>query len=169
MIHAINNNKAVIYTLVMNTDTHALTEYVNFPFNSAVIVDGICFVAASDGIYIIDEGDTDSGSNIDVEIQAGSFDTMTAISKMAIITGVVVNSPLTTGGIDVTVSIDNGDIYSYPALPEGDGSHIEMRAKFGRGLKPTGRYAQCGIKNKQGSAFTVDSMRIYSYPPRKGR
>lgn len=169
MIHATNSNSLATYVLVMNTDNHSLAEYVNFPFNSIANMGDICFAASSDGIYIIDEGITDDNLNIDAEIQAGLFDTMTAISKEAIITGWVIGNVSTSGGLDVVVSVDNGDVYTYPAIPDNSGSHAEMRAKFGRGLNPKGRYVQCGIKNKQGAAFIIDNMRVYSYPPRKRR
>lgn len=163
MIHGINSSNVASYTLVMNTDNHALSEYTNFPFNGVVRVGDVFFASASDGIYILDEGNTDNSVNISSEIQTGLFDTMTAIPKMAIITGSV------TGELEMSISIDNGDFYMYPVVSENLGAHVEARCKFGRGLNVNGRYAQCGIKNISGSAFVIDSMRVYSYPPRKRR
>ena len=167
MIHAINGS-AGPYTLVINTQNHALTEYTNFSFNSIAKIGNVYIAASADGIYVLDESATDNGTNIDAEIQTGLIDTLTSIPKEAIIAGTAATGTA-EATLSVGISIDDGEEYTYPALQSGSGIHREFRAKFGRGLNQKGRYARVRVSNELGSPFAIDSVRVYSNPARKQR
>ena len=144
---------------VMNASNFAVTEYAQYPVSSIGYMNNHYYGTLSDGIYIL-EGDDDSGTDIDAEIETGPVDIWDGFVRYP---REAWYSFRADGTIILRIRIDEQDSY------EGEIAYLherirEGRIKFGKGIRK--RYAAFGFKNKGGSGFDLDNIRIMVDPVR---
>ncbi len=145
--------------IIMNTSNHAVTEYAQFPISSLGYMNGHYFGTSSDGIYLL-EGEKDAGTNIVAEIETGPLDLGMGFLKRPREAWFVFRSD---GTVILRIRVDEQQPY------EAELAYLheqirEGRVKFAKGLKK--RFAAFGMKNKDGSSFDLDSIRIMVDPIR---
>ena len=149
-------NNAVFDTntkcLVFNTNTNAMTEYDNFPFNSFCTFNGKQLGACSSGIMLL-EGDSDAGVDIEAAFNFGVNDF--GIPNLKRFSSDIYASIKGDGEYSIKVTSDNGDPYDYPLSGSGDRTHT-LKAKVGKGQK--GRYFEIEFSNIGGSDFKLQDI-----------
>lgn len=138
---------------VMNTETFATTNYLNFDFDSLVSFNEQPYGVTSSGIFLL-EGDDDDGTNIDARILTGISDRGDEnLSEVA-------NLYLQYEGQTVILQLlpdGQGRLREYEIKRRSNSSGIiHARAKGSRGLRS--RSWQMGFRNTSGGDFTFDKM-----------
>ena len=138
---------------VMNTETYGVTNYENFRFNSMCGFDGAYYATDGTKIYRLD-GPTDDGTAIDAEISLGASDFGSAFLKRMerAYLGLRADGQMV---LKVITDEKAEDWYTLESVPSALG---ESHVKIGKGLKA--RYWRLALRNKGGSDFTLDSLRL---------
>lgn len=138
---------------VMNTETYGVTNYENFRFNSMCGFNGAYYATDGTKIYRLD-GQTDDGTAIDAEISLGASDFGSAFLKRMERAYLGLRAD---GQMVLKVITDEKveDWYALESVPSALG---ESHVKIGKGLKA--RYWRLALRNKGGSDFTLDSLRL---------
>lgn len=139
-------------TVVMHTETQAVTRYNNYPFNSFAKFNGIYLGAKDDGIFAL-TGANDNGTIIQAAARVGITDMSTShlkrVDRMYI-------GHKADGDLILRVTTDDNKIRDYRMRALGlSGAHTNI-VKFGRGLEA--RYWQFELRNENGSDFELDAM-----------
>ena len=147
---------------VMNVSNFSVTEYSQYPISSIGYMNDHYYGTLSDGIYLL-EGNDDSGTNIDAEIETGPIDLWEGSVKYPKEAYISFRSD---GTIILRIRLDEQDTY------ESELSYLSERMRegkvtFGKGIK--NRFAAFGIKNKDGSDLDIDKIRITLEPVRRKR
>ena len=138
---------------VMNTETYGVTNYENFRFNSMCGFNGAYYATDGTKLYRLD-GQTDDGAAIDAEISLGASDFGSAFLKRMERAYLGLRAD---GQMVLKVITDEKveDWYTLESVPSALG---ESHVKIGKGLKA--RYWRLALRNKGGSDFTLDSLRL---------
>jgi hypothetical protein len=138
---------------VMNTETYGVTNYENFRFNSMCGFNGAYYATDGTKIYRLD-GQTDDGAAIDAEISLGASDFGSAFLKRMerAYLGLRADGQMV---LKVITDEKAEDWYTLESVPSALG---ESHVKIGKGLKA--RYWRLALRNKGGSDFTLDSLRL---------
>lgn len=149
----------VFLAWVVNTETHAATQYENFPFNSFAGLGGRYFAAAPDGIYLLGGAD-DDGDAIRARFRIGLSNLGTGKEKRmpAMYWGYRADGSMV---LKVIVTEPTGEKVEnwYALRPRGAGATREGRVQIGRGLKAV--YWDFEVANINGADFDVDSLELF--------
>ncbi len=152
-----------IITVVANSRNFAISEYVNFAFNSMCKFNEKYLYANSDGIYE-GGGDIDVATNIDASYKTGAVDTYnTEIQRLR-----DVYLSFRSDGDIVLFSVgDEQAPRAYIIENSTSGDIHERRVKVERGIRE--RHFSFGVSNVAGSTMEIDTIKILSEPIRKRR
>lgn len=141
-------------TLVLNASHKAVSEYINFPFNSLCVFNDKSLGANSTGIFEL-SGNTDNGVDIYAEIESAIFD----MANKGYLTKAqyAYMTYRSDGEIVLVLGLGEDDTWESLPFPVEDKLH-EGRVKIAKGIKE--RFISFGIKNKSGSDFDIDKLRI---------
>jgi hypothetical protein len=146
--------------VVLNTKNTAVSEYLNYGFNSMTRFNDVFLIADQNGIYELDSSAEDEGGyKIKAAIKSGEIDTYNGnIQRLR-------NAWLnyeSDGDLQLVTRADETITRKY-ALPLQDASGIdERRVKFERGIRD--RVFDFKIENVNGSSMDIESMRIMLEP-----
>lgn len=141
-------------TVVMNTETQALTTYSNFPFNSFARFNGVVLGACDDGLFAL-TGDTDDGVLIQAAARVGTSDFGTPRYKR--IEEVVVGYRA-SGDLVLRVYTDETTVRDYRLAVTGRPGLHGQTAKLGRGI--AARYWQFEVRNQAGADFELNMIEL---------
>lgn len=144
---------------VVNTETHAATQYENFPFNSFASLDGRYFAAAPDGIYLLGGAD-DDGEEIRARFRIGLSNLGTGKEKRmpAMYWGYRADGSMVLKVITTDPTGEKCENW-YALRPRGAGATREGRVQIGRGLKAV--YWDFEVANIAGSDFELDQLELF--------
>lgn len=155
----ITDNKSVC----MNTKTLAVTEYVNFNFNSYTFFNGQYIALNKTGIYELG-GNDDNSSDIVASLKTGTIDTYGEnINRLR--DGYVTFR--SDGDILLKAVGDETNERIYTIINSTSGLIHERRIKFQRGIRD--RYFSFELSNVSGSSMDIDKLRVAMEPIRKRR
>lgn len=150
-------------TVTMNTKTKAVTEYVNFNFNSYAKFNDKYIALNKTGIYELG-GSNDNSENIVASLKTGTIDTYTEnINRLR--DGYVTFR--SDGDILLKSVGDEENERSYTVINSTVSKIHERRIKFQRGIKD--RYFSFELTNVSGSTLDIDKLRVALEPVRKRR
>jgi hypothetical protein len=150
--------------VVMNTKNFAVTEYVNYGFNSMAKFNGLNLVADQNGIYEQDSSDTDNAGvddySIKAHIKTGRVDTHKG----------TINRPRngwlnyqSDGSVQIVTRADKKTNRTYELTYYSGMEGInERRCKFERGIRE--RFFDFKISNINGSRLEIDKLTITLEP-----
>jgi hypothetical protein len=150
--------------VVMNTKNFAVTEYINYGFNSMTEFNGEHLVADQNGIYKVDTSDTDNAGIdnyvIKAHIKTGRVD-IYKDNKNVIRNGWL--NYQTDGSVQIVSTADKKATRTY-MLPYhlGLSGINERRVKFERGIK--NRFFDFKVQNVMGSQLEIDKLTITLEP-----
>lgn len=144
----LDGNDYLVY--VMNTETHAISEYDNFPFNSM----SQNLAASSDGIFRL-SGDDDNGIPIKARIKTGLMDFGTSLQKQSPFAylGITSNGKVLIKTTTTYRGVKKERIYKVESTNE---TFDSVRGKLSKGVKS--RYWQFELSNYKGSKFELESV-----------
>ena len=155
----ITDNKSVC----MNTKTLAVTEYVNFNYNSFTFFNGKYLALNKTGIFELG-GNDDDGDDIVASLKTGTIDTYGEnINRLR--DGYVTFR--SDGDILLKDVGDETNERTYTIINSTSGLIHERRIKFQRGIKD--RYFSFELSNVNGSSMDIDKLRIAMEPIKKRR
>jgi hypothetical protein len=140
--------------VVVNTHTNAVSTYAGIDANSGCMFAGAALLATADGIVAL-QGDTDLGAPITAQVVSGVSDLGAAQIKR-IVTGYA--GYRAEGDVELTLTADGHHEAVYAMEPRRIGDQHATRVKFGRGAR--GRYWQWKLANRDGAAFSLDSLAL---------
>jgi hypothetical protein len=145
-------------TVVMHTETNAVSEYTNFPFNSFAQFNGV-YLGASDaagnsGIFAL-TGDTDNGTLIQAAARVGITDFATSHLKRVDRCYVGYR---TDGNLVMRVLTDEINQRDYLLTGTGAAGLHGNHVRFGKGL--TARYWQFEVRNQGGAYFDMNMIEL---------
>lgn len=141
-------------TVVVNTHTNAVTTYAGIAANSACVFNGVVLLATADGIVAL-EGNDDAGAPISASVTSGVSE-LGAETIKRVVTGIA--GYRAAGDIELTLVADGHNESTYVLQPRRLDDPHAARVKFGRGAK--GRYWQWTLANRDGAAFSLDSLSL---------
>jgi len=136
---------------VMNANTHAVSRYVQYPFNSFTDVQGVQLGATEDGIYEL-TGGTDDGDDINAAVLTGRDDFGDSVMKRML----KAYLGLSTDGQMYLTTIANENERRTYLLDVNNTTVREAKIDLGRGVKS--RYWQFEITNVAGSDFEIEAV-----------
>jgi len=141
-------------TVVMNTETQALTTYSNFPFNSFARFNGVVLGACDTGLFAL-TGDTDDGVLIQAAARVGTSDFGTSRYKRIeeVVVGYRAN-----GDLVLRVFTDETTMRDYRLATTGQTGLHGQTAKLGRGI--AARYWQFEVRNQGGADFEMNMIEL---------
>ncbi len=150
--------------VVMNTKNFAVSEYINYGFNSMTRFNGSNLIADQNGIYEQDASDTDNAGIDDYKIKAhvktGQFDISVDVQQK------IRNAWLsfeTNGDVRLTSVADKKATRTYLVPYNAAMSGIrERRVKFERGIR--NRIFDFKFENIDGSQLEIDKITITLEP-----
>lgn len=149
-----NPDGDVLPAIVIHSETGALTQYTNFPFNSFAAFNGMYLAASVEGLFMLG-GATDNGAIINAAARVGITDFGTSFLKRVDRSYVGYR---TDGNLVVRVYTDEVDSRDYLLEATGrlglHGNHF----RIGKGLRA--RYWQFEIQNQNGANFTLNSIEL---------
>jgi hypothetical protein len=149
-----NPDGNVFPAMVMHTETGALWDYLNFPFNSLCQFNGVYLGASAEGVFAL-AGDTDNGALIDAAARVGITDFGTSFLKR--IDRCYVGYR-TDGNLVLRVFTDEINIRDYLITAYGkDGLHGN-HTRIGKGL--AARYWQFELRNQNGADFELNALEL---------
>lgn len=143
-------------TLKMNTRNQAVTQYVNYDFNSFCEFNGKILAASPDGLYEIESGNKDDGANIDAFFELPNTDFGMANNKRirTIYAGYTADNDLSFTVVD---DEDKETTYTLPLNKSGKQNVSKLNA--GR-FYNKGCYYQIKISNTAGCYFDFDFIKM---------
>lgn len=141
-------------TIVMHTESQALTTYTNYNFNSLAKFNGVYLGANANGIYAL-TGDTDDGAIIQASARVGITDFGT--SHMKRVDRCYVGYR-TSGDLMLRVFTDEINVRDYLLTATGKTGLHGNHLRIGKGL--AARYWQFEIQNRFGADFTMNVVEV---------
>jgi hypothetical protein len=135
----------------------ALSEYINYDFNSFCLYKGECYGASSDGIFVLDDGGTDVGSDIASVFKSGLLDF--GLENPKTLRAAVVEFE-STDDLVLTVEPDEGVPDSKTLVSDLVSNHQQGKAVFFSREHAGGRWS-FQIENVRGGDFSVDKIVFY--------
>jgi len=153
------------FGIALNLKQIAASQYRNFNFNSMCLFDGRALACNDEGIFSLDDAETDNGTEIDsyIELPTTDFGYLGSKRFRKIYVGYE-----TSGSITVTVKADGGTEASFTLTPK-----MVLQIQH-RGILPMSR-AQHGvywvirIENDDGCDFSLDNIEGIMIMLTKGR
>lgn len=149
--------------IVMNTKLNAVSEYLNYPFNSYVKFNGVFLAANQNGIYELDNTSQDEATyNIKAHIKSRIVDMHNGTINRLRDSFVVYKSD---GDIRLTSNADKKVTRTYlvPQQINGINKNVKRRRiKFERGIR--NRFFDFKIENVNGSEFELELLRVFTEP-----
>lgn len=138
---------------VMNTDSFAVSKYLDYNFNSMCRFNGAFFASSNLGVYELTGAD-DAGTDIDAALKTGvmSFGT----HKMKRVRSAYVG--VKSDGTMVFKTITGRKERWYSLSPTNTTHKDGVRVKLGRGVKSV--YWQFELTNVDGADFTLDDIEL---------
>ena len=152
----VDDGKYVAYSI--NTESKAVTQYQNYPFNSFAWVGGRCYGMSPDGIREL-EGTTDDGAPIAARFRLAMTNLGTGRMKrmQAAYLGYTSTGELRLKTI--TTAPDRAkEAHYYRLLPQPSDSPSEARVKIGQGLRSV--YWGFELEAIDGAAFAIDLLAL---------
>jgi len=143
-------------TLAVNLKNLAISQYVNYNFNSFAKIGNIHIGFSEDGIYELDEAGNDDGSSIDAFGEFPRSDWGIPNQKRIRKFHVGYES---TGSIQFEVKTDEGNTETYRLTPALSSSRQGSGEVSGR-RSQKGRYWEIKIANTSGCDFSIDSIHV---------
>jgi hypothetical protein len=140
-------------TVAIHTETMALTQYDNFPFNSFAQFNGVTLGASADGLFAL-SGATDNGAAINAFARVGITDFGTSHLKRVdrIYVGYRAD-----GDLVLRVLTDETQQRDYLLRAGASGLH-GSHARLGRGVEA--RYWQFEVRNMNGADFDINTIEL---------
>jgi hypothetical protein len=135
----------------------ALSEYTNYDFNSFCIHKGECYGASPDGIYVLDDGGTDNGSNIASLLKSGLLDFGLENPKTLRAAVVAFES---TDDLVLTVEPDEGVPDSKTLISDLVSNESQGKPVFFSREHAGGKWS-FQIENVDGGDFSIDKIVFY--------
>jgi hypothetical protein len=136
---------------VLNTESFAVSEYSNYPFNSFAQIAGKYYGANSNGLYLL-EGDTDAGESINAYASLGLTNFGEPRTKRMRAAHIGIRSD---GKTLLRVKTDNNET-KYYEIEESKGGLSSKKVPMQRSLLST--YWHFTLENVNGSDFELDSF-----------
>lgn len=141
--------------IVLGTESQALTQYLNFNYNSMTQFQGQALAAGPSGLFVVDSGENDNGADIDAAAQVGITDFGTSFLKRVDRCYVGYR---TNGNLVLRVYTDEINQRDYLLASSNraglHGNHVQI----GKGL--AARYWQFEVRNQQGADFNINSIEL---------
>ena len=136
----------------MNLKRLAAWQVRNFPFNSMCVFNGNPIAASEDGIFTLDTGDDDNGTEIDavVELVTTTFNYLGVKRFRKAYVGYEASGDLT---LTITIDQYNTKVYT---LTNGDINQLQHRDVLDMTRDLKGVYWQWRIENIDGCDFSID-------------
>jgi hypothetical protein len=141
-------------TVVMHTETNAVSEYTNYPFNSFAQFNGVYLGAGANGLFAL-TGDTDAGTIINAAARVGITDFGTSHLKRVDRAYVGYR---TDGNLIMSVFTDETVQRDYLLSGNGYAGLHGAFTRFGKGL--AARYYQFQIANQNGAYFDMNMIEL---------
>lgn len=153
------------FGIAVNLKRVAPTQYRNFDFNSMCVFNGVALAANVDGLFTMDDAETDNGTEIDsyIEFPTSDLGVLTAKRFRKVYIGYE-----TSGSIKVTVKVDGGADQSYTLSPDQVGQ-IQHRGILPMSRSQKGVYWIFKVENVDGADFSVDNIEGIPVVMTKGR
>lgn len=156
-------------TTVMNTKTLAVTQYVNFNYNSYTFFNGKYIALNKTGIYELG-GNDDNSDNIVASLKTGTIDTYgESVNRME---DAYLNFR-SDGDVVLKTVGDETDERTYTIVNSTSDLIHERRIKFEKKMTNSegiqNRYFSFELSNVSGSSLDIDKLRIAMEPIRKRR
>ena len=151
-------------TVCMNTKTLAVTEYINFNYNSYTLFNGKYIALNSTGIFELG-GNNDNSSDIIASLRTGTIDTY-GENVNRLVDGYL--AFFSDGDVLLKTVGDETNERTYTIINASlDDLIYERRIKFEKKIKD--RYFSFELSNVSGSSMDIDKLRIAMEPIRKRR
>lgn len=153
------------FGIALNLKRVAASQYRNFNFNSMCMFNGQPIAANSDGIFSLDDAETDNGTEIDsyVELPTTDLGFLRAKRFRKLYLGYE-----TSGSIKFTVKIDGGAEAPVTFTPSQT-SQIQHRDPIPMSRAQKGVYWIFRVENVDGCDFSLDNLEGVLIPLTKGR
>lgn len=142
--------------LSMNLKNHALSQYMQFDFNSMVQWEGMAFGFNEDGIHQIDSGGSDgTGNPINSRVVFAESDLGSPTRKQlrkAFVSGRI------EGDMVLSVKADGGMVRNAPVHEPGDSRAVPLRRDM------AGEDFEIGIENVGGCDFDISLIDLVAIP-----
>lgn len=140
---------------VMNTQSQALSQYTNYPFNSYLGLAGMTYGAADTGLYRLG-GETDAGEPIHARIRQGmsAFGSQLKKAFPSMYLGYTANGDLRLSVVAADPRTGERIAHAYRLRARAADSVREGRVKVGAGLQSV--YFDYVIENINGADFALD-------------
>ncbi len=157
-VYATGRTQGITKGVSLNTTNAAISEYINYGFNSFAKLDGKYLGANENGLYLL-EGDDDNGTAITGTFRLALRDFKTSLFKRLIMCYLGIKY---IGQMNIK-TVDQSETLSAarPMISLSDNFQT-LRVKFGRGSKK--RYWAVDIANDDGEDFTIDTLELKAIP-----
>ena len=142
----------------INTTNSAISEYLDYPFNSFATLEGKMLGANENGLYLL-EGDDDDGTAISASFRLVLQDFGVSLLKRLkrCYLGIKFSGKM------IVKAIDEKNIPGDPrAVTSISSDYHNRRVKFAKG--PRNRYWAIDISNDNGEDFTIDTLELAAIP-----
>ena len=140
--------------LALNLRQIAPSQYANYNFNSMCKFGDDYIGANEGGIFTLDSGSTDAGTNIDAAFEL--FTTDFGIPSQKRIRSYYIGYE-TDGRLILKIKDDDNNERPF-TLPAEVGGNKQVSAKINPGRDGKGRYWMTRIENVEGSDFSIDTI-----------
>lgn len=141
-------------SISLNLARVAPTQYGNYNFKSMCRFGGLLLGANEDGIFVLDNGDKDNGTDISAHFKLGPTDFGAENEKRLRKTYI---SGRVDGRIKVTMTADEGEDITQEVIPVNNNllmTHQEVPG--GRDVR--GKFISYKVENVEGADFTVSNI-----------
>lgn len=143
-------------TLRLNNKNRAVTQYTNFNFNSVCEFNGKLLATSPDGLYELEEQNTDDGTEIDAYMTFPNTDFGMANNKRI---RTVYVGYTTNGELALTVEDDEENETTYTLPINKNQKQNVSKLNAGRNYNK-GCYYQLKISNTDGCYFDIDFIKL---------
>ena len=142
------------FAIALNLKRVAPSQYTNYNFNSMCIFNGLPIACNEDGIFSLDDSETDNGTEIDsyIELPTTDFGELRSKRFRKMFVGYE-----TSGNLKVTVVVDGGTAKSF-ILTAGQTAQIQHRDILPMTRDQKGVYWVISIENVDGCDFSLDNI-----------
>lgn len=148
--------------MVTNTQTTAISNYTDYPFNSYCEVNGVYFAASDTGLHQIDTGTDDSGQPISAGIRTGMMIFADPMQKRTFDAFTTMRS---SGGLTLTIHVEEAARHApvnISMIPRASAGLVKYRGILPKGLR--GKTWQFELNNVDGSAFDFNDLSFLEVP-----
>ena len=153
------------FGISLNLKKVALTQYRNFDFNSMCNFNGVGIAFGEDGIFSLDDAETDAGTEIDsyVELPSTDFGALRAKRFRKLYVGYE-----TSGMLKMSVSVDDETATDH-TLKASKTDQKQHRGVLPMSRAAKGVYWKFIVENVDGCDFSIDNIEGQTMVLTKGR